>query len=70
MPLPIVESWFETRTYGGDITLIFEPHVIPNIRCNMWHVRGRDRDLLLNSGMGAVSLKRHVALVTDEQHGG
>ena len=51
MPLPIVESWFETRTYGGDITLIFEPHVIPNIRCNMWHVRGHDRDLLLDSHM-------------------
>ena len=51
MPLPIVESCFETRTYGGDITLIFEPHVIPNIRCNMWHVRGRDRDLLLDSHM-------------------
>ena len=50
--------------------MIFEPHVIPNIRCNMWHVRGRDRDLLLDSGMGVVSLKRHVALVTDEQHGG
>ena len=70
MPLPIVESWFKTRTYGGDITLIFEPHVIPNIRCNMWHVCGRDRDLLLYTGMGVVSLKRHVALVTDEQHGG
>jgi len=32
----------------------------------MWHVRGRDPDLLFNSGMGVVSLKRHVALVTDK----
>ena len=66
MPLPVADTWFETRSYSEDITLIFEPHVIPDIRCNMWHVRGRDRDLLFDSGMGVVSLKRHVALVTEK----
>ena len=66
MPLPVADSWFETRTYSEDITLIFEPHVIPDIRCNMWHVRGSDRVLLFDSGMGVVSLKRHVALVTEK----
>ena len=63
MPLPIAETWFETRTYSDDITLIFEPHDIPDIRCNMWHVRGRDHDLLFDSGMGLISLKCHVALI-------
>ena len=66
MPSDIAETWFETRSYSDDITLIFEPHVIPDIRCNMWHVRGRERDLLFDSGMGVVSLKRHVALVTEK----
>ena len=65
MALPIAENWFKIRSYSDDITLIFEPHVIPDIRCNMWHVRGRERDLLFDSGMGLVSLKRHVALVTE-----
>ena len=37
----------------------------PFYRCNIWHVRGRDRDLLVDSGMGVVSLSRHVALVTE-----
>ena len=32
----------------------------------MWHVRDRERDLLFDSGMGVVSLKRHVALVTEK----
>jgi len=32
----------------------------------MWHVRGRDRDLLFDSGMGVVSLKEHVALMTEK----
>jgi glyoxylase-like metal-dependent hydrolase (beta-lactamase superfamily II) len=30
----------------------------------MWHVRGRDCDLLFDSGLGHFSLRRHVALVT------
>ena len=66
MPLPVAENWFEISSYSDDITLIFEPHVIPDIRCNMWHVRGRERDLLFDSGMGVVSLKRHVPLVTEK----
>jgi glyoxylase-like metal-dependent hydrolase (beta-lactamase superfamily II) len=66
MPLPVAENWFEIRAYSDDITLIFEPHVIPDIRCNMWHVRGRERDLLFDSGMGVMSLREHVALVTEK----
>ena len=38
----------------------------PGTRCNIWHVRGRDRDLLLDSGMGLVSLRSHVGLVTEK----
>ena len=66
MKIPVTDSWFETPSYSDDITLIFKTHIIPDIRCNMWHVRSRDPDLLFNSGMGVVSLKRHVALVTDK----
>lgn len=66
MTLAVADRWFETRRVADDVTLIWEPHVIPDIRCNMWHVRGRDSDLLLDSGMGLVSLRRHVALVTEK----
>jgi glyoxylase-like metal-dependent hydrolase (beta-lactamase superfamily II) len=31
----------------------------------MWHVRGRDRDLLFDSGLGHVSLRREVALLAE-----
>ena len=31
----------------------------------MWHVRGRDRDLLFDSGLGHFSLRAHVPLVTE-----
>ena len=57
MALPIAERWFETRRIDDDITLLWEPHVVPLMRCNIWHVRGRDRDLLIDTGMGVASLR-------------
>ncbi|HYM98598.1 MAG TPA: MBL fold metallo-hydrolase, partial [Aestuariivirgaceae bacterium] len=50
---------------SDDVTLIHEPWIKPFFRCNMWHVRGRDRDLLFDSGLGHVSLRKHVALVSE-----
>lgn len=63
MGFQIADTWFEFRRVDDDITLIWEPHVVPLIRCNIWHVRGRDRDLLIDTGLGMASLKaaaRHL----------
>jgi len=56
MALAIADRWFEQRSIGDGITLLWEPHVIPLMRCNIWHVRGRDRDLIIDTGMGVASL--------------
>jgi hypothetical protein len=56
--LPIADRWFELKRISDDITLLWEPHVVPLMRCNIWHVRGRDRDLMIDTGMGIVSLHR------------
>ena len=56
MTFQIAERWFEEKHVGDGITLIWEPHVIPLMRCNIWHLRGRDRDLLIDTGMGVASL--------------
>jgi glyoxylase-like metal-dependent hydrolase (beta-lactamase superfamily II) len=37
--------------------LLDEPHVAAFARCNIWHVRGRDRDLLIDTGLGLASLR-------------
>jgi glyoxylase-like metal-dependent hydrolase (beta-lactamase superfamily II) len=58
-------DWYETIPFADGITLIHEPWMTPFFRCNMWHVRGRDRDLLVDTGLGAVSLRQHVALLRD-----
>ncbi|MEM7427132.1 MAG: MBL fold metallo-hydrolase [Pseudomonadota bacterium] len=60
------QQWYRVRTVGDDVTHIDEPHIKTFYRCNIWHVRGRDRDLLVDSGMGVVSLREHVPLVTEK----
>jgi len=64
---PTVDAahWYETIRMGDDVTLIHEPWIKPFFRCNMWHVRGRDRDLLFDTGLGHFSLRDHVRLVTE-----
>ena len=54
--LPIADRWFEIQRIDDGITLLCEPHVIPFMRCNIWHVRGRDRALMIDTGMGFASL--------------
>ncbi|MCU1392944.1 MAG: fold metallo-hydrolase [Ilumatobacteraceae bacterium] len=54
--LPRIDGWFERLAVDDGITLLWEPHVVPLMRCNIWHVRGRDRSLVIDTGMGLVSL--------------
>ena len=56
MNIAIADRWFGRRRVDDDVTLLWEPHVDRLIRCNIWHVRGRDRDLLVDTGLGIVSL--------------
>jgi len=66
MEIATPEDWYATRRLDDGVTFITEPHIKDFYRCNVWHLRGRDRDLLLDSGMGVVSLRRHVPLVTEK----
>jgi glyoxylase-like metal-dependent hydrolase (beta-lactamase superfamily II) len=54
--MPVADRWFDLQPMDDGITLFIEPHVIPLMRCNIWHVRGRDRDLFVDTGMGVASL--------------
>jgi glyoxylase-like metal-dependent hydrolase (beta-lactamase superfamily II) len=59
--LRVASSWFERSAIGGGVTLLTEPHVHPLLRCNIWHVRGRDRDLVVDTGLGVASLTAAAA---------
>ena len=66
MEIATAESWYETESLEDGVTFIGEPHIKAFYRCNIWHVRGRGRDMLVDSGMGVVSLREAVPLVTEK----
>lgn len=56
-------DWYESIPFADGITLIHEPWMTPFFRCNMWLVRGSERSLLIDAGLGAVSLRQNVPLL-------
>ena len=43
--LPVADVWWVGERVDDGITRVTEPHVHPFLRCNVWHVEGRDADL-------------------------
>jgi len=66
MEIATADSWYETQKMADDVTYIGEVFIKEFYRCNIWHVRGRDKGMLVASGMGVVSLREHVAQVTEK----
>ncbi|MGH6720420.1 MAG: MBL fold metallo-hydrolase [Alphaproteobacteria bacterium] len=65
MGLAVAQRWFDWRTLDDGVTAIWEPHVKPFYRCNIWLVRGRDRDALIDTGLGVRSLRTAIALLLE-----
>lgn len=63
--LPVADRWFVRQNMGAGVTLLSEPHVHPLIRCNIFHVRGRDSDLIVDTGVGVASVRQELAELLD-----
>ena len=63
--LPVAESWFTAEHVDDGIVMLTEPHVARLWRANIFLIRGRDYDLLVDSGMGVASLRKQVTSLTD-----
>jgi glyoxylase-like metal-dependent hydrolase (beta-lactamase superfamily II) len=50
------QPWYASTRFADGVTHLYEPYIHVFYRCNIWHVRGRDRSLLFDSGLGVVSL--------------
>jgi glyoxylase-like metal-dependent hydrolase (beta-lactamase superfamily II) len=59
--MQVAERWFEHETVDEGVVRITEPHVDPFLRANLYLVRGRDRDLLVDAGLGLASLRAQLA---------
>jgi glyoxylase-like metal-dependent hydrolase (beta-lactamase superfamily II) len=53
----VADQWYSLEKIDDALTLITEPHVTPWLRCNIWHLRGRDQDVVIDTGMGICSLR-------------
>ena len=65
MPLPVADPWFTVETVDDGVSMLTEPHVARLWRANLFLIRGRDRDLLVDTGMGIGPLRATVAALTD-----
>lgn len=48
--------WFRHERVHPSIQRLWEPHVHPFFRANIWFVQGREADLVIDFGMGLASL--------------
>lgn len=55
------DAWFAIEPQPNGILRIWEPHVSRLLRANIFLVRGRERDLLVDAGMGVASLRGFLA---------
>ena len=62
--LPVADAWFRAEEVADGLTLLVEPYIDPLLVSNVWHVRGRDADLVVDAGNGVGSLLPFVAPLT------
>ncbi len=60
------DPWFARRKVDDRTWHLWEPYVHAFARCNVWLVRGRDRSMLVDSGLGVVSLSTAAADLFDQ----
>lgn len=54
--MKVAEPWFVTVEHDHGVTQLYEPQVHRLIRCNVWHIAGRDRDLVIDTSVGVSSV--------------
>jgi glyoxylase-like metal-dependent hydrolase (beta-lactamase superfamily II) len=63
--MQVVDDWFRITDVGDGVTRIEEPYADPVLSANIWHVRGRDRDLVVDAGLGVAPLRAALPWLFD-----
>ncbi|MEU0561321.1 MBL fold metallo-hydrolase [Dactylosporangium sp. NPDC006015] len=58
-------DWYTRTDVGGGVIRISEPHVNELLSANFWWLRGTDRDIVIDAGLGVVGLRDAVAGLFD-----
>jgi glyoxylase-like metal-dependent hydrolase (beta-lactamase superfamily II) len=65
--LPVADRWFRSREVAPGLTLLVEDHLDPFFESNVWHLRGRDRDLVVDTGNGVGDLRGELTALTGDR---
>ncbi|MFD5462836.1 MBL fold metallo-hydrolase [Kitasatospora sp. NPDC127059] len=52
-----MSDWYEQLELGSGLVRVSEPRVSPLLSAKMWWLRGTDRDLVVDAGLGVVPLR-------------
>ena len=63
---PIAEKWFSISKVDDTTDMLLEPHVHVLEQANLFFVRGRDRDMIIDTGMGIVPIRPYVEPLTEK----
>ncbi|GAA2234505.1 MULTISPECIES: MBL fold metallo-hydrolase [Kitasatospora] len=55
-----MDNWYERYETADGVVRITEPHVDPLLSANLWWLHGSDRDIVVDTGLGVVSLRREI----------
>lgn len=64
MDLPVAHPWFRAEDAGAGVTRFWEPYVDGLLESNVWHLPGRDADLVVDFANGVGLLRPVVDAVT------
>ncbi|MEV4625023.1 MBL fold metallo-hydrolase [Micromonospora sp. NPDC049523] len=53
-------DWYTRTKVGSDVIRISEPHVNELLSANFWWLRGNDRDIVVDAGLGVVALREAI----------
>jgi glyoxylase-like metal-dependent hydrolase (beta-lactamase superfamily II) len=65
--LPVERDWFRAEKVAPGVTLLVETYIDPLLESNVWHVRGRDADLVVDSGNGVGQLMPHISPLSQDR---
>lgn len=60
-PLPVAADWFGLTWVSARTAVIVEPHMDDLLRAGIWYLRGRERDLVVDTGNGVGALMPYLA---------
>ncbi|GAA1874876.1 MBL fold metallo-hydrolase [Asanoa iriomotensis] len=54
-------DWYSQAEVSSDVIRVSEPHVNELLSANFWWLRGSDRDVVVDAGLGVVALREAIA---------